>query len=148
MRLPRHLCTNQKFLDHLTFLEPIGNDMWHDFTLEVQTVAHRYRRKRSATAGATGVASSSDSFAQQSYQVPQQQIYGFQTSPPAFLTLPNIGFGYMPSPGFPPVKSPRHQKTCDKIPQSPRHQNQKSRSGFFSLGTSQVIMSAIQSWRQ
>ena len=44
---------NRKFLNHFsTFLEPIDDEQWHEFTTEVQGVANRYSRKRPAPAAA------------------------------------------------------------------------------------------------
>ena len=111
---------NQKFLNHLTtFLEPIPDDVWHDFTIEVQTVANRYARKRPAPA-ATGVPP--PDFNQGgggAFQMPQQQMYGYAPSqtqgtfrtgstPPSFPALPQVQQGYMqPSPGYPAMNTPQ-----------------------------------------
>jgi hypothetical protein len=96
---------NQKFLNHLsTFMEPISDEHWHDFTIEVQTVAHRYARKGAPSAAAGAPLSQAggvgDNFPQ-GYAIPYgygQATYRTGTTPPSFPPLPNIPQGFLASP--------------------------------------------------
>lgn len=129
---------NQTFLNHLaTFLEPIEDDCWHEFTTEVQSTAVRYSRKKTRTSAASTTPSAAlgaptstiDCFTPPGmYQSQQQQQFAFSNPTPGnFPTLPSlqsqratctspIGFPTLQpmqqsflanSPGFPTLNTPQ-----------------------------------------
>lgn len=128
---------NQTFLNHLaTFLEPIEDDCWHEFTTEVQSTAVRYARKKTRTepaattpSAALGAPTSTmDCFTQPGMFQSQQQQFAFNnptpgsfpslpslqsqratcTSPISFPTLQSMQQSFLPnSPVFPALNTPQ-----------------------------------------